>query len=307
MEKVSEELVVLSFGGGQDSTAILYKCVFDADFMQKYIGNKTILVIFCDTGNEYPETYDYLRDIIVPFCELYEIQFEWLKPDRGFHPNTWQSLQGQFKKNDSVMSVAFPKTCTDNLKVKPFYNYLGSVLGDKSKVVNFYNYHKKYGKLTVMIGIARGEEKRAKCSKQLSLFPLDDKDPTIPVYRQKTVEIQYPLIEIGYNRADCQAYIESVGLPVPPPSNCMFCPFQNEKEVLLLSMKYQDKFKEWIDYEYAKMVKYIDLPTDKNYGVKGRYTLPEYLQRAKLKYPNETIESLEHYRFSHGHSTKSKF
>lgn len=157
-----------------------------------------------------------------------------------------------------------------------------------------------------MIGIARGEESRAKCSNQYSLFPDEkDKDNSIPVYRKKTVNVIYPLIDVGYNRYDCQNYIESVGMPVPEPSNCMFCPFQNEKEVVLLKRKYPQAYQEWVGYEYEKMLKNIDKPT--NLGVKGKQTLNEYIQLAEYKFRNVATRELEHYRFSHGHHVKSKF
>lgn len=45
------EVTVLSYGCGQDSTAIAAKIVFDPTFRHKY-APKRLVVIFSDTGNE---------------------------------------------------------------------------------------------------------------------------------------------------------------------------------------------------------------------------------------------------------------
>jgi 3'-phosphoadenosine 5'-phosphosulfate sulfotransferase (PAPS reductase)/FAD synthetase len=36
---------------------------------------------------------------------------------------------------------------------------------------------------------------------------------------------RYPLLEIGFSRKDCMAYIKSKGLPIPTKSGCLICPF----------------------------------------------------------------------------------
>ena len=35
--------------------------------------------------------------------------------------------------------------------------------------------------------------------------------------------LRWPLIELGWNRADVVDYLESIGEPVPPPSSCVAC------------------------------------------------------------------------------------
>lgn len=59
-EKTYSPLTILSFGGGQDSTTILYKLVFDADFKARYAPGD-LLVLMADTGNEHPETYSHVK------------------------------------------------------------------------------------------------------------------------------------------------------------------------------------------------------------------------------------------------------
>ena len=56
------KLTVLSFGAGQDSTAILYKYIYDADFRVKY-APEDFLVIMSDTGDEHASTYKHVKEI----------------------------------------------------------------------------------------------------------------------------------------------------------------------------------------------------------------------------------------------------
>ena len=38
--------------------------------------------------------------------------------------------------------------------------------------------------------------------------------------------IEYPLLDLGLRRTDCERIIRDAGLPVPPKSSCYFCPFK---------------------------------------------------------------------------------
>lgn len=52
LENTFSNLTVLSMGLGQDSTAILFKIVFDAEFRARYAPEK-LLVLFSDTGTNF--------------------------------------------------------------------------------------------------------------------------------------------------------------------------------------------------------------------------------------------------------------
>ena len=73
------KLTVLSMGLGQDSTALLYKYAYDAEFRMHYAPND-FLVIFSDTGNEFDETYRHLEHVKA-FCKLQDIEFVHLTAD----------------------------------------------------------------------------------------------------------------------------------------------------------------------------------------------------------------------------------
>ena len=230
---MQQPITVLWFGAGQDSTDMLYQYVYNKHFREQYVADNRFLVICSDTGNEFPETYEHIGKV-KQFCDRQSVEFYHLTRNMGYHTDSWPTLQAQFERNDNIMSAAFPKTCTDNLKIKVCYNFLADYLrnyygmdGAGKKV--FYQYAEQFGKLRSLIGFAKGEESRCAAKPQLELFPEVVKDNR-PVWMQKNVEHQYPLIEQRKDRQACQDYIRQVGHDVPMPSNCMMCPFQNDAE-----------------------------------------------------------------------------
>ena len=301
-------LTVLWFGGGQDSTALLYLYAYDAEFRRNFTAGSKFIAVMADTGDEYPETYLHVRRV-QEFCRVQGVEFYFLTPDLGFHGATWQSLAGQMERNDNIFSVALPKSCTDNLKIKVCYRFLEDYLRleygflSEGKRV-FYEYAERFGKLTSLIGFAKGEESRCASTAQLDLFPDTLKDYR-PVWMRKNVQHRYPLVELRYDRADCQGLISKYGHSVPIPSNCMMCPFQNEAEIVYLERFHPEKYAYWVEREQAKRLKNAEKA--RNLGVKGEKTLPEFLDKAKEKYADWSDEQLREYRNSHGHCVKSKY
>lgn len=295
-------LTVLSFGAGQDSTAILYRLAFDQKFRNQWAPND-LLVVMSDTGNEHPETYAHIESVRV-FCQKHGIDFVLITPDMGFHGKHWQSLQAYFAYYSAIMSAAYPKSCTDNLKIQPIYRFLnryvhlkyrvaesGGKYGGKRGLVEF---AKAHGRVRVLIGIAKGEETRL--SPQIGGSP----------WMREAIMKAYPLVWLGWDRQACQDYIRGLGLIVPPPSNCMMCPFMGEIELLWLASKHPDAFAEWAEHERRKRFKFAHKGRD-NFGALHRsLTMTEVLERARVKYAGWTFEQLEEYRFSHGHCVASK-
>lgn len=249
------ELTILSFGGGQDSTAILLLLINDAIFRAKYAAHR-LLVLFADTGNEHPFTYTYIDEVIIPLCKKHDIEFVAITNDMGFHGETWMTLQHQWENNNpTIGSLAYPKTCTHNLKLQPQYRYVQQWIPknypnviDKASKDNYNQHANLHGKIRWLVGIARGEERRvADASKETAKW------------KRNAVQIEYPLIDIGYDRQDCQDYINSTNTALPMPSNCMFCPFGSQgMELLWMFHSYPDRFEEWIELEQKKLEHYVD-------------------------------------------------
>lgn len=345
-ERQNSKLTVLSFGGGQDSTTILLKLIFDKEFRRKYAPNN-LLVLFADTGNEHPFTYDYIERVIEPLCKLHNIEFVKITNDMGYHGKTWKTLTYQWRLNTpTIGSMAYPKSCTHNLKLNPQYNYLGDRLSKTFKIPKgnkkeYEYYAKQNGRIRFLIGIAKNEEKRVngywyinfdneiiqgkiKTIKGIEYFVsngqhyevsyvssnryINIQNKTIKIdfqydveydasWKEKALITEYPLIDIGYDRTACQEYINSLGIEVPYPSNCMFCPFSSgsHMEILWLYMNMPDRFNEWVSLEENKLKHFknnhniilnkLNKPINEQ-----KFTLKiDFLNEASITYLNEQL------------------
>ena len=291
-------LTVLSFGAGQDSTAILHMLLSDPVRRRRFAPHD-LVVAMSDTGDELPETLVHVA-AMRRRCEEEGVPFTWITPDLGFHSEGWQSLTGFYRRHTTIGSKAYPKTCTDRLKIQPFYRWLeqyvvdhyGVAGGAKKGLRRFVNLH---GRIRVLIGIGAEEAKRRIA-----------KEPTGPAWMRDCIEKRYPLVELGMSRADCIAFLRAEGQDVPMPSNCMRCHFASEKELLWLASEHPQAYAEWVELEAAKLAKHAALG-DKNLGVFGKRTLPQVLEKARMTHPNMTPAELRAERFTHGHCVKSAY
>lgn len=95
---------ILSLSGGKDSTAL-------AIFMHDRVPN--LEYVFCDTGDELPETYEYLNKLEVFLGK----PINRLNPDRPFD-HYLQVFRG-------VLPDARTRWCTRKLKIEPFERFVG--------------------------------------------------------------------------------------------------------------------------------------------------------------------------------------
>ena len=296
-------LAVLSYGGGQDSTALLLMYINDPDFRRKY-ASEDFVVVHAATGNEHVQTDRHVQ-YTKTLCQQHGIEFHHLTPDRGFHSDKWPDLLSFYRRTKTCGSKAFNKTCTDRLKLQPIYRWLSDWVSRKYGMPTFghpfksktplVEYARLYGKITMIIGIAGDETKRAVGNWEGE-----------PKWQQLSVTKAYPLIDSNMNRQACQDYIRSVGEEVPLPSNCMVCPFMSEQELLWLYYFERQMYDEWVVIERIKLEANAHLG-DRNLGVWGRKTLPEVLERALKRYGHMTPAQLNEYKMSHGHCLMSKY
>ena len=296
------QLSVLSFGGGQDSTTILHLLVENKKFRKKYAPND-LVVIMSDTGNEHPSTYQHV-DKMMKYAKKNDIEFVLITPEMNYHSDKWQGLKEFYRRTNTVGSKAFRKTCTDNLKLKPIYRYLEDYihekyeLDEKGRKKAYYEYSEKHGKILMMVGIAKREEKRI----------ADKDDKNIPKWKKQSVQVSYPLVDMNIDRMVAQTYIKSIGQTIPLPSNCMICPYLSKAELVWLEKFYPSEYNEWVKLEKNKIDKYSDIiEPEKNLGVWGKKRLPEVLEEAKRETVNMTDEELFDYKMSHGHCVMSKY
>lgn len=289
-------LTVLSVGVGQDSSAIMEMLIRDPAFRAKYAPSD-LMLIFADTLNEHPETYRWLKQLKHK-AHYHNIPFAHLMPE-DWATGDWKGgLVGFYKAGNRIGSKSFPKTCTDKLKIQPIYKYLEAYIhqhygtekvGRKRAIKEFVD---AGNEIRVLIGFAKGEEKRVA-------------DPiNFPKWQQRITR-QYPLIDIGFDRADCQNYLMDTISYCPPPSNCMVCPFMDKKELLLLYYDYNEDYQDWVEMEANKIR--ANTHADRNLGVFGEKLLPETLKDAQTQYAASSVDELRRHRFSHGHCVNSKY
>lgn len=301
---MTSDLTVLSFGGGQDSTAIFYKLLFNKNFRNTYAPGK-LLVVMADTLNEHPETYTHVENI-KRICKDVGIPFRHIKPHQGYHGKSWSGgLIGFYEEGNRVGSKCFPKSCTDQLKIRPIYKWLDEYIhltygyGKPSKKTNrlgkrpIKEFAQKHGKINMIIGIAKGEEKRVA------------KDESKPKWMKDSINNVYPLITERMDREACIKFLHSMGAVPPIPSNCILCPFMNLQELLYLYRFHQEWYHKWVLLEYNKIN--ANQHAANNMGVWGKKRLHEVLQEAIDKHGHMTDEELREYRFSHGHCVKSAY
>lgn len=288
-------MTVFSFGAGQESIYLLHKIATDPEFRKRHVVSEPLLVVGSDTGDEHPHTYESV-EWAKGFCREHGIEFYWVTSDMGFHSRTWQSLTGQYKLNSGIGSAAFIQTCTDNLKIKVVDNFVEAWLKKRLKEPRMYrkSIYRASGFIKLIIGYAKGEETRIKNGNKFD-----------PKWKQEMVKRKFPLIEEGIDRQACIDYNElHIGHKVWP-SNCMRCFYQSDQEVLWLFRFHPAKFQEWVEMEQAKLEKWKG--AEKNYGVYGKITLMQKLEKAQKLYGHWTDDELNEYKFSHGHCIRSKY
>jgi hypothetical protein len=205
-------LIVVSYGGGVNSTAML--------IAMRKLDIIPHAIVFADTGGEMPHTYRYL----VTFGA-------WLASN-GMPPITavkYDSQHGTLEteclNNETIPSKAFGNSgCSVKWKRQPIDKWIkddrrcAATLARGEKVVRF-------------IGIHYGEKRRGR----------------IPDTEQ--FEFVYPLRGLQIGQQGCEQLIANEGLPLPGKSACFFCPAMKVHEIKSLAANHPDLAKRAIEME----------------------------------------------------------
>lgn len=219
-----EELTILSLGLGQDSTALVLKILNDPGFRESWAPGR-LACVFADTGNEHPHTHRHLEHM-KELCASEGGELHVLEAGGEYHSEAWPDLVSQYRKNDTVGSKAYRKSCSVNLKINPIYRWLEALISREygtghGKKAGLYEYTAMTGKkIRAMIGIAAGEERRIAA------------DKTVSPWMEQNIERVYPLIGLGWDREACKEYIRSLGYQPVAPSLCRFCPYKTKLELM---------------------------------------------------------------------------
>lgn len=210
---------IVSLSGGKDSTAL-------AVYMRQHYPQLPLEYVFCDTGCELPETYEYLERLeallgiqVVRLNALDLLGIE-KKPGRNAFDVWLHEVYGGFLPNPRS------RWCTRVLKIRPFEAYVGDS--------HAYSY----------IGIRADENRDGYVSKKPPV--LSERPNILPVY---------PFKDDGLGIADIAAILDGSGLGLPDyyrwrsRSGCYFCFYQQIGEWQRLNDEHPDLFEQAKGYE----------------------------------------------------------
>lgn len=133
--------LVLALGCGVNSVALL---------VLKKAGKVNFdLAIFADTGTEQPETYEYLENVIKPFCQQNNIELVVIQSKLG--------KLYDYYYNKKIIPTRIHRDCTDKFKITPMKKYCKERFPEDS--------------IVFVMGIDAGEAHRAKTD---GYYPLID-------------------------------------------------------------------------------------------------------------------------------------
>lgn len=196
--------IVLSFGGGSQSSALLALILQDKIERPDY-------VIFSDTGSEMPHTYNFIEDKVKPECEFAGLEFVTVtNEEKG-------PLYLAYSERDSLPIVG-SKLCTSEWKRRPILRYIKERLGYGP------NERAPPNSVTQWLGISTDERSRVSSASPLWI-------PTA-----------YPLLERHLSRDDCHRINQEFWGMKPLKSSCFMCPYQPVKDWQYLRLNEPDLF-----------------------------------------------------------------
>ena len=215
------KLHVCSFSGGKDSTAMLLRMLEE--------GMAVDVILFCDTGLEFPQLYDHVRKverdigrrITVVRCQD---DFEYLFAHKKITRKRKTQNAARYGMERDGYSWAGPKMrwCTEKLKNQPREQYLRQ-LREEFDVLEY-------------VGIAADETYRL--TRECNQRP----------------GVRLPLVEWGMTEADCLAYCKKRGYDWDGlyekmrRVSCWCCPLQSLAELRVLYRDFPDlwaQLKRW--------------------------------------------------------------
>lgn len=205
-------ITVFSFGGGVDSTGMLFE--FDR---QGYMPD---IIIFADTGGERPDIYAHIEKLNKWLKEKWDKEIIIVRGK--------ETLYDECIRRETLPALAMGfHTCSQKHKIRPIAQYLRS---------------NKITSIIKIVGFDCNEFDRAR----RSLNALESGKNTEEY--KLDMKIWFPLIEWGKSRKDLKSEINEVGF-CASKSSCFFCPAMSLNEVKQLRQYYPDLYDKAIAME----------------------------------------------------------
>jgi len=226
--------VVLSYGLGVDSTALLLRWLEEPD--SRDFDLDQLLVATAMTGDEWPRTGELVEEHILPRLReagLFFAQVARRGPSntegaavleandapQDLHIEGAYTLKEELTAAGTVPQTAGKRLCSLKFKGWPIDTYLRNHAPQATR--HAFGYEKTE--------LARAE----RCANHMRgrlVFGYEKSEHLRARKAQKFDEprrlAEFPLIEWGWDRHDCQRYIHEVtGVPDWPKSACVYCPF----------------------------------------------------------------------------------
>ncbi len=207
---------ILSWGCGLQSTTLA---------VMSAMGDlpKLDAVLTADPGWERQATYDvrdwYIkwlneRDIYVEVVPTGDIRLQ--AAEEHIHIPFFTDAGGPLRRQ-----------CTREFKIRPIRRRTRELLGfDRSKPP-----HPPANSVEVWLGITVDEHTRAK--------------PSGVQYLKN----RWPFLELKWYREHCTTYLQNRGLPVPPKSACVCCPYRRASEWLELQEQAPEEWKAAVEFD----------------------------------------------------------
>ena len=204
--------VVLTYGGGTNSSAILVELI-------KRGYPAPDLIVFADTGAERPHTYAHIG-IMSMYAQ--NNGYPEILIVKNNQPSKKGGLYEMCMHYGRLPAVAYGfKSCSYQYKIEPVRKLIEDRLGKKTTYLK-------------IVGYDSGESRRVSSA------------------AGKETEYQtnwYPLIEWGMGRDECIDSLIGAGVPIAGKSSCFMCPNSRQQEVRDLVRQYPEYKIKIIDLE----------------------------------------------------------
>lgn len=237
---------LLSYGGGVQSFAILLA-------MKNGLIPMVECVAHADMSPYEPKTREHIQRVVMPIAKEMGIPFEIVGGGAGLREKLYQGIPMTPYWHDTGLNAQ--RLCTQRFKIELIDRLIA-----------------RYAWVTLILGISADELRRVK-----------DSDDRMSYGRIKTK--YYPLIQLGWTRADCESYIRSCGYEVPPKSACYLCPFSSKRRLLENLIEIPGM------YEEIKTI-------EKRWTERGSYERYLTVYRDQLPTPAEALVMLAEMDFS---------
>lgn len=216
---------VVSYGGGTNSSAVLIGMAER--------GLRPSLILFADTGDEKPNTYEHLR-IMSEWCLMvFGIPITVVRNELP-QGKLDGSLYGECVRLGTMPSKLFGySSCSMKWKVEPQMRHIGMWMVEN-----------KINHIQHVIGYDMDEIHRMEKAEKA----IREKKIENPSFRSWETN-RYLLIEWNWGRDECVEAIQRQGFKQPGKSACFMCPSSKKHEVIALKRDHPDLYLAAIEME----------------------------------------------------------